>query len=148
MGVTTSSIEHGSVRWKAPELFGLSVEGSKVPRPSAATDIYAFGMTVFELLTEKVPFATTALDAVVILTLYRDPGARPLRPVAKDLPDGFEVTDGIWKCLESCWSKDAEFRPSASDVHSLLLLEIETAGREAKGGLPIHNQISQNKYLI
>ncbi|KLO13355.1 hypothetical protein SCHPADRAFT_370815 [Schizopora paradoxa] len=125
LGVSTSSIEHGSIRWKAPELFGLPSEDSKIPQPRAATDIYAFGMTIFELLTERMPFASTALDAVVILTLYRDPGARPPRPLANDLPSGSELTDGLWECLASCWSQDDRSRPSAADVRRLLLLELE-----------------------
>ncbi len=82
-------------------------------------------MTVLEMLTEKVPFASTALDAVVILDLYRDPGHRPARPTTNDLPNGSGVSDGVWRCLEECWSRDAKLRPSAAQIQRLLLLEIE-----------------------
>lgn len=134
--VSTSSIEHGCLRWKAPELYRLFLDKAadpEPPRPSAATDMYAFGMTALELLSEKIPFATTALDAVVLLDLHRNPGLRPARPKARDMPDGIEIGDGIWSCLEKCWSKDANLRPSASEIRTLLLLEIASCEAEMNG---------------
>ncbi len=128
--VSTSSIEHGCLRWKAPELYRLildkNADSDPPPRPSTATDMYAFGMTALEMLTEKIPFATTALDAVVLLDLYRNPGLRPARPKDKDMPNRFEISDGVWDCLETCWSKDVSLRPRAAEVRASLLLEVKS----------------------
>ncbi|KAJ7585694.1 kinase-like domain-containing protein [Mycena floridula] len=51
-GYTTTSLAlAGAVRWLAPELF----RGTK--SRSFETDIWALGCTVYELLTEKIPYA-------------------------------------------------------------------------------------------
>ncbi|KLO15208.1 kinase-like protein [Schizopora paradoxa] len=118
LSVSTSSIEHGCLRWQAPELVFADM-----PRPCTATDIYALGMTGLELLTEKPPFASNATDPAVVMDLYH--GRRPTRPTTTELPEGMEISDDIWRCLETCWSKDADARPSATYIWTCLMEEIE-----------------------
>ena len=47
---TTKSNSAGSVRWMAPELFDPDLAELDSSRPSRASDIYAFGMVVYEVL--------------------------------------------------------------------------------------------------
>lgn len=80
-------------------------------------------MTGLEMLSEKPPFASNATDPAVVMDLYH--GRRPARPTAAALPNGVEISDAIWRCLEACWSANADARPNASDVKTLLLAEVE-----------------------
>ncbi len=81
----TSSLEHGCLRWQAPELLfpdtqltpesGQSeVEGedppASLPNPTPASDVYALGMTALELIMRKKPFSSVVLDAAVVLEIY------------------------------------------------------------------------------
>ena len=49
---TTTSGSTGSPRWMAPELFDPEVAGLNSSRPSNASDVYAFGMVVYEVFLE------------------------------------------------------------------------------------------------
>ncbi|CAE7218285.1 unnamed protein product [Rhizoctonia solani] len=73
----TSNSQIGSTRWAAPEL--LLEEATK----SKESDVYALGMTMFEIVTGEVPYPKCKTDAQIITQMNN--GVLPARP--KELED-------------------------------------------------------------
>ncbi|KAJ7466190.1 kinase-like domain-containing protein [Mycena galericulata] len=98
----------GSRNWMAPEL----LSGSSL-RPKS--DIYAFGMTLYELYTDEIPmWSIPYVDFFnVVVTL----GGRPQRPEEDVCP---RMTDGVWSLAEGCWDKSARARPTARQIHDTI----------------------------
>ncbi|KAF8502429.1 kinase-like domain-containing protein [Hysterangium stoloniferum] len=107
--VTTSMNVAGSLRWTAPEL--LSATETR-PHVDEKSDIWAFGMTVLEILTGDQPYADTKRDPVVFSIIVN--GIIPSRP---DVPG---MTDGIWSVCNLCWRKDLEMRPAMREILQLV----------------------------
>jgi serine/threonine protein kinase len=59
----TAHTGRGSVRWMAPELFGSEV------RINRSTDVYAFGMTIHEVLPSRV--SPSSSDATNLSDIYQ-----------------------------------------------------------------------------
>ncbi|KAJ6489906.1 kinase-like domain-containing protein, partial [Mycena sanguinolenta] len=102
------TVVYGSRNWMAPELLSGSL-----PRPPS--DIYAFGMTVYELYTDENPLGTIPYGDFIEL-VFRI-GVRPERPEEDEFP---RMTDGIWDLAERCWNKDAKARPTARQIHDTI----------------------------
>jgi len=98
-------------RWKAPEQMTehLIPEGCYVPRVTMASDVWAFSMTVIEVITGSIPFSDIKSDARAIF--YVMTGGRPRwdRRMA--------ISDDIWAMLERCWSTEPKQRPSMATLH-------------------------------
>ncbi|KAJ7496406.1 kinase-like protein, partial [Mycena latifolia] len=91
----------GSCNWMAPELLAGSM-------PRMASDVYAFGMTIYELYTDETPLASIApMDFIELVFRL---GVRPTRPEIDDVP---KLTDPLWNLAELCWLHDAKARPTA-----------------------------------
>ncbi|KAJ7036924.1 kinase-like domain-containing protein [Mycena alexandri] len=101
-------IGSGSRNWMAPEL----LTGSS-PRP--ASDIYAFGMTVYELYANEIPLATVAYGDYCELVVRN--GVRPRRPSPDESP---RLDNSVWELAERCWVADAKARPAATDLHETI----------------------------
>lgn len=105
----SSRMQHGNTRWLAPELlFGLDgryprprtetdrpVEEGEVLKASASTDMWSFGMTMIEVLTDQVPFYGFKTDAAAIMKLGNH-----------DLPKAAIISNKLWKAIVRCWKKD------------------------------------------
>ncbi|KAJ7495014.1 kinase-like domain-containing protein [Mycena latifolia] len=115
------TITSGSRNWMAPEMFA----GSPARLPS---DIYAFGMTVYErssewlidksfaqLYTDEIPLSSVAFNDFVEVVLRM--GVRPERPDVQECP---RLTDALWELAQSCWTKDPKVRPTARQVHDIV----------------------------
>jgi serine/threonine protein kinase len=100
--------------WSAPELFS---SGSK----TSCSDMYAFGVFMWELMTCLVPFHDTSPDLIGDRVKA---GARP--PIPSPLPEGFPpaFVDLMMRCLH----QDPQMRPSAQDAHRSLL-QIDSTAR-------------------
>ncbi|KAG8895267.1 hypothetical protein FRC01_012472, partial [Tulasnella sp. 417] len=96
----------GTVRWQGPEIW----DGA--PR-CFASDVYAFGITIAEVLTGKVPFHDLFVDAAVMLAVMQN-GVRP-RPFPTHSPTG-ESYQRIWNIAARCWRKDPNTRPTMKQV--------------------------------
>jgi len=112
-GYTTRSVG-GSTRWQAFELLDIKNDGSPAPTHTKMTDVWAFGMTVYELLTHEVPYHNVNDHTQVVLTLAR--GWTPIWDTkAPDLPRheplDKEVDDFMWAICQKCWFKHEE-RPT------------------------------------
>ncbi|KAF9644426.1 kinase-like protein [Thelephora ganbajun] len=94
----------GTFGYMAPELFS---EGANV---SKETDMYAFGMVVYEVITG--------------VRLYRDRGpfelplliTQGLRPPRPEDPDAVGFGEGTWEFIEKCWNKDRKQRHTAREA--------------------------------
>ncbi|KAF7353978.1 Kinase-like protein [Mycena venus] len=95
----------GSRNWMAPEL----LNGSPPRLPS---DMYAFGMVVYELYTGEIPLFSVPYADLVDLVVHR--GRRPQRP---DPHEGLSLPDELWQLTEQCWVADPHQRPTATQVH-------------------------------
>ncbi|KAJ7080687.1 kinase-like domain-containing protein [Mycena epipterygia] len=109
----------GSRNWMAPEL----LVGSGVRPPS---DVYAFGMTIYELYTDENPMSEVAYWDFVEVVFRLD--GRPNRPEPNDLP---KLTDAVWSLAETCWAKDPKSRPSAHYIHDTITNLISVMPRDA-----------------
>ena len=102
------SIEGGTIPWMSPELLDPESFGSKKGRPTRASDCYALGMLIYEVLSGRAPFAPSKAPIFKILR-----GDRPSRP---QTAKGALFTDGIWKTLELCWKAQPRERINAKTV--------------------------------
>ena len=79
----------GTPHYMAPELF----QGEQ---PSPATDIYALGVCMFQMLAGRVPFAQAGMQALIAaVTSHAIPNLRTLRP---DIP--LEMAEVVLQMLE------------------------------------------------
>ena len=88
-----------------PEKFGL-----KNFRKTRSSDCYAFGMTVYEVLSGHRPFHDHYQYTVSATILG---GGRPMRPQGEAAR---WFTDAVWGILEHCWTPEPSNRPSISCV--------------------------------
>ncbi|KAH8118250.1 kinase-like domain-containing protein, partial [Phellopilus nigrolimitatus] len=114
-GFTTQNIM-GTCRWMAVELLlatsgpdsGASLSDSPM-RTTKASDIWAFAMTVLEVMTGRCPFSEYSNDAAVFLDVF-------LKDVRPAKPPVSYVSDALWTVLEHCWLRDPAIRPDARRV--------------------------------
>ncbi|KAG8895298.1 hypothetical protein FRB99_000657 [Tulasnella sp. 403] len=100
----------GAVRWQAPELWDGNAH------KSVKTDTYAFGMTIYEVLTGKVPFDKCKSHHALLDKVQRE--RPPKEP--KKCPHSKESWEYLWEVAERCWQADAGDRPSMKTVHGWL----------------------------
>ncbi|MBV9445177.1 MAG: protein kinase [Streptosporangiaceae bacterium] len=98
-GTTTGTVL-GTAAYLAPEL----LTGNE---PSPATDMYAFGITLYELLAGAPPFA-----GHVAAIMHDHLQTVPSRPPG--------VADRLWDLLSSCLAKEPAARPAAAAMGSAL----------------------------
>jgi serine/threonine protein kinase len=91
----------GTPAYMAPELL-------RGAAPTPAADVYAFGVTGYELLAGRRPFGATSAEELL--------AARRSQPISR--PNGLE--DHIWSLLEACLSEQPERRPTAAMCASAL----------------------------
>ncbi|EIN03685.1 kinase-like protein, partial [Punctularia strigosozonata HHB-11173 SS5] len=104
-----SSANWGSICYMAPELNDHMAKNKIL---TSKSDVYAFGMTTWEIFDGRHPFYDVQ-NVFVILRQVLD-GTRPTRPVhAQDLG----LDDFIWEVvISSCWLADPSERPDMSEV--------------------------------
>ncbi|KAG8971871.1 hypothetical protein FRC05_010538 [Tulasnella sp. 425] len=103
----------GSVRWMSPELW------DNEPR-TFESDVYAFGMTIAEVLTGQAPFPHLLTSTGVMMAVMGR-NERPLRDPASS-PDG-ESYEEAWKVAAACWPTSPSERISIAEAHHRLLTE-------------------------
>ena len=93
--------------WSAPEV----LQSGKY---SSASDVWAFGVTAWELLTNAacIPYWEHQEDEEMMMHVIG--GGR--------LPKPADCPDALWKELQKCWEEDKTRRPSFVDLHSMLSL--------------------------
>jgi serine/threonine protein kinase, bacterial len=111
-GLTSTDVVIGTAAYLAPEIIT-----GRQPEPS--TDIYAVGITLYELLTGRPPFPVGHPAAVI---------HHHLNTVAPRLPG---IPDVLWPLIEACLAKDPGTRPTAPWLAQAL-----RAAGPALAGLP------------
>ncbi|RIB24748.1 kinase-like domain-containing protein, partial [Gigaspora rosea] len=93
----------GVIPYIAPEIF----IGEKYTK---ASDIYSFGMVMWEVTSGKRPFADCEHDSSLILNILEED-----RPIIVDGTPQF-----LRKLMESCWDANPAKRPTATKIVKVL----------------------------
>ncbi len=119
--VASSGTAANNPRWLAPELLTDTELGES--HYTTKTDIYAFGMVLFELLTWREPFRNTG-HWEIINKIGR--GERPVIPPR--LPGGSDneifaqggVMEEYIQLMNRCWTQNPSERPEFEEIHPQL----------------------------
>jgi len=118
----------GTPFWMAPELL-------RGGRNSPQSDVYAFGITIFEVYARREPYADE--DPRQVLDEVADPstavsstGRSTRRP---RIPDN--CPDSVERIMRECWHSDPSCRPSCEEVDRMLkTLDTQTMGPQGTRG--------------
>ncbi|KAF9224289.1 kinase-like protein [Gyrodon lividus] len=107
---TQSAGISNSQRWLAPEL--CFDKG----RLTTAADVYAFGMTILQLMTHATPWSTIRHTTQVIIQVAS--GKKPPRPLDEaTIARGLD--DHLWEVMQKCWD-EADKRPNMTQLIQML----------------------------
>ncbi|RGB42699.1 kinase-like domain-containing protein, partial [Rhizophagus diaphanus] len=104
-GLSKSAIEssddevYGIIPYVAPEVF----QGQKYTK---ASDIYSYGMIMWELMTGRRPFWDKSHDTDLIIEICD--GLRP--PIVTNAPEGYI------ELMQQCWHSDPNKRPNVREI--------------------------------
>ncbi|PRW57024.1 Serine threonine- kinase CTR1 [Chlorella sorokiniana] len=102
--------------WLAPEV----LEGEKA---TAASDVYSFGMVLYELLTWRLPWSFADMSPFKVGATIRR-GGRPEVPPKEQLPGpdtaGWAGLDAYVQLMRNCWAQQPGERPTFDEVVSRL----------------------------
>jgi serine/threonine protein kinase len=82
-------------------------------KASRKTDMYAFAVLTWEVLSQKKPFSDIRSEPELGVAVHRN-----IRPPVNDLPT--ETPPGIIRMIDACWSTDRSERKSASECYSIV----------------------------
>ncbi|KAM6502863.1 Protein kinase-like domain containing protein [Amanita muscaria] len=102
---TTATQAGGTLRWMAPELF------EDATTPTKESDIYAYAMTCYEILSGDVPFKSVLNEGAIIRKVTK--GQRP------DRIESFH-SDFMWDIITRCWEQEPAGRLPTKTVLELL----------------------------
>ncbi|KAG8896708.1 hypothetical protein FRB99_008753 [Tulasnella sp. 403] len=106
-GTTTNAAlkGDGSHNYQAPELFNGASKTAK-------SDVYAFGITIYEILSGQEWYISNIYGAVVTAVTK---GGRPLTHNPATSPTGQSYAP-VWEMAEKCWIHDPSARPTMKEV--------------------------------
>ncbi|CAE6358974.1 unnamed protein product [Rhizoctonia solani] len=106
---TTGNNPQGTLRWMAPELFDESGRFNI----SMKSDIYSLGMTIYEIVSCRLPFWEIDNPMAVMAAVY-------LHKKIPTLPTQIQSMGKrgliLWDMLCRCWDHDPQKRPTANQV--------------------------------
>ena len=104
-----SSVNNADIpRWTSPELLYPEDFNLEDSQPTNASDCYALGMVILEVLSGRAPYNQVQNVNVLLMVIRR--GEPPKRP------EGLRFTDDLWRTLGQCWSHRPEDRPAIGAV--------------------------------
>jgi len=108
MDVPGTQTREGSARWSSPEILR-----NQVSFPTEACDVFAYGMSILEIITLQWPWKEFRQDAQVIRTLL-DLKQRPDRPWEPQYK--LWLPGELWDLMNGCWLEKAVARPLMREV--------------------------------
>ena len=133
----------GTTRFKSPELLACDGIGRKYAKPTPQSDIYAFGLVIFQVcrldcryrlflrillqvLKGESPFHGI-LDTAVVCDVLK--GKRPDKPKNAS---AIGFSDPLWVFTERCWGDKMASRPEVGEV----VRRLEGAAANWNGPMP------------
>ena len=104
----------------APEIIDFDEYSDK-------TDVYSFGIVMFEVISDSFPYPSLQSGRVPLHTFYQRVGKEGLRPNFKENPP---IEEPLKKLMESCWSQDPKSRPTFNDLFNKLAFNDNEKGNE------------------
>lgn len=101
----------GFSRWMSPELFDLNLDGTDVP-PTLASDVWALGCTIFEIIFEKLPYPEYRHDVRIQRAMSE--GEPPSHRDIHSFDDNYGYE--LWPTIQACWSMDPHQRPPVARI--------------------------------
>lgn len=105
----------GTYNYMAPE--SLGVIDKQKPDQAKASDIFSFGMVIYEMITLRTPFRRCQLMDVYNAVKN---GERPTWPVESDKDYFGPIPKELKALVEQCWAQDPRMRPNADGVFNAL----------------------------
>lgn len=103
--------ETGTYRWMAPELYStVTLRQGEKKHYNNKVDIYSFGIVLWELLTNRMPFEGMSNLQAAYAAAFKQ-----MRPT---LPD--DMPQDLVFIIQSCWVEDPNVRPTFSQVIRML----------------------------
>ncbi|KAJ4797787.1 Protein kinase superfamily protein [Rhynchospora pubera] len=103
--------ETGTYRWMAPELYStVTLRRGEKKHYTNKVDVYSFGIVLWELLTNKMPFEGMSNLQAAYAAAFKQ-----MRPA---LPDG--TPQELVFIVQSCWVEEPSMRPSFSQIIRML----------------------------
>ena len=112
---TVSANAVGTNAWNAPELFGFK------PKYSFASDIYAYGMILWEIATRETPYK----DVIDPNEIRIGVAAGNREEIPATCPPDYK------EAIERCWAQTPEKRPQAGQVAQVLQAQLDAAKASA-----------------
>ena len=112
---TKSAAVAGTNAWNAPELFGFK------PKYSFASDIYAYGMILWEIATRETPYK----DVIDPNEIRIGVAAGNREEIPATCPPDYK------EAIERCWAQTPEKRPQAGQVAQVLQAQLDAAKASA-----------------
>ena len=133
----------GTTAYKAPEVFD--------DMPTTASDVYAFGIVCWELLSGDRPWAGRSETAIVGAVVLR--GERPPMPSAPptssgDTPPSLDVFAMLSSLVLRCWEHEGESRPKFAQMTRQLELAVSQMSRLRVSLRPNANPLSPPDVFI
>eukprot|EP01090_Pellita_catalonica_P021565 TRINITY_DN8107_c0_g1_i2.p1 TRINITY_DN8107_c0_g1~~TRINITY_DN8107_c0_g1_i2.p1 ORF type:complete len:616 (+),score=81.93 TRINITY_DN8107_c0_g1_i2:135-1982(+) len=105
--IQTTTNNLGSVAWMAPEAILHKCYSEK-------SDVFSYGIVMWELVAQETPYVTEGLGNVQIAMGVTNNNLRPTIPPGQTCPVFFK------ELMEKCWAQNTADRPPMATVYSLL----------------------------
>ncbi|KZT40779.1 kinase-like protein [Sistotremastrum suecicum HHB10207 ss-3] len=112
----------GTVNWMAPELLDACEDSNATTKPTTASDVWALGCLILEVIASKIPYQYCKKPANVIREMIRSkppfiftptPQASQTESWVSDtyVPLEFHGYPDLWFLCEDCWDFEPTRRP-------------------------------------
>ncbi|KAF9785123.1 kinase-like domain-containing protein [Thelephora terrestris] len=106
----SSHLDGGTLVFMSPELLAPQKFGINHQRPTPQSDVYAFGLVIFQVITGELPFRGFGPTGHIYPVIE---GKRPDKP---DNAPAIGFSDPLWAFTQRCWHADMKERPQVAEV--------------------------------